>query len=168
MGYPRTLQNFNVFLDGGSLAGVAKEVTLPKLTVKTIDHIAAGMSAPVALPVGSFEALTLSMTVAEATKQMLTGIGTVMPVRFVGALLDGSASLGALEVYVRGPLTEADMGTAKREAGLDTKLDMKGLHYYRLSLDSEVLVEIDAFGSATIGSSTLGRDLLRMVGINIS
>ena len=40
---PRTLKNFNVFVNTHSWAGVAEEVTIPKITKKTEDFRGAGM-----------------------------------------------------------------------------------------------------------------------------
>lgn len=41
------LRNVNVFVDGRGYAGRAQEVTLPKLAVKTEEHRAGGLDAPI-------------------------------------------------------------------------------------------------------------------------
>ena len=46
------LKNMNLFVDGRGYAGVVDELTPPKLTMKTEEHRAGGMDAPVELDMG--------------------------------------------------------------------------------------------------------------------
>ncbi|WP_183142474.1 phage major tail tube protein, partial [Pseudomonas coronafaciens] len=49
---PETLSNLNLFVDGVSFQGDVPSLTLPKLTIKTEEHRAGGMDAPVELDMG--------------------------------------------------------------------------------------------------------------------
>ena len=44
---PQTLYNMNAHIDGVSFAGDITSFTLPKMTLKTEEHRAGGMDAPV-------------------------------------------------------------------------------------------------------------------------
>ena len=146
MAMPRKLKNFNVFYNGDNYIGRAAEVELPKLTRKTEDYQGGGMSGPVKVDLG-LEGLEINHTwggfEAEIYRQF--GIPTVdgMLLRFSGAYQrDDTADVDAIDVVVRGRHTEIDPGSAK--AGDDTELKVKSdLSYYKLTVNGEVVVEID-------------------------
>ncbi|MDD3652400.1 phage major tail tube protein [Immundisolibacter sp.] len=146
MAMPRTLKNFNLFNDGESYMGVAEEIKLPKLTRKTDDYRGGGMSGPVAVDLGQ-EKIELEMTLAGLMRQVFAQYGTTkadgVMLRFAGAYQrDDTAEVNAVEVVVRGRHTEIDPDNAK--AGERGKLTVKSaLTYYKLSIDGDVVIEID-------------------------
>lgn len=147
MGLPRKLKNFVLFMDGVSYLGEVPEVTLPKLSRKMEDYRSGGMNAPVKLDFG-MEALEMDWTAAGYIKELLNQWGAprhdAVLLRFAGALqADDSESINALEVVVRGRHSEIDYGNAK--AGEGTAIKVKSaISYYKLTMDGETLIEIDA------------------------
>ena len=88
MGMPHKLKDFNLFENGISFAGMATEVTLPKLSRKMEEYRAGGMSGPVSVDLGQ-EAIQLEWTagglVKEALKQYATKSHGAVQLRFAGA-----------------------------------------------------------------------------------
>ncbi len=80
MAMPRKLKLMNVFLNGYSYQGVAKSVTLPKLTRKLENYRGAGMngSAPVDLGLDD-DALSMEWSLG-ASRIRLSGSFTPQPV----------------------------------------------------------------------------------------
>lgn len=157
MALPRKLKNFAVFQDGVSYVGETPEVTLPKLTRKTEDYRAGGMNGPIKEDQG-IEALELEWTAAgylvEAVKAWGAQRHDAVLLRFAGALqADDSEEVIAVEVVGRGRHTEIDFGSAK--AGEKTEKKIKtALSYYKLSVNGEVLVEIDLVNMVEIVGGT--------------
>ncbi|QIL44641.1 phage major tail tube protein [Acidovorax sp. HDW3] len=146
MGLPRSLKNFATFIDGNNYVGEMPEVGLPKLTRKMEKYRAGGMNGEVQLDFG-MEAIEAELTAAGYMKDLFTTWGTMrhdgVLLRFAGALQgDDSEGVDALEVVMRGRFTEIDAGKAK--AGDKTEIKYKAaVSYYKLSINGEVLLEID-------------------------
>ncbi|EJH3413557.1 phage tail protein, partial [Escherichia coli] len=91
MAMPRKLKLMNVFLNGYSYQGVAKSVTLPKLTRKLENYRGAGMngSAPVDLGLDD-DALSMDWSLGGFPDSVIwelyaaTGVDAV-PIRFAGS-----------------------------------------------------------------------------------
>lgn len=147
MGLPRKIKNFATFVDGTSYAGEMPEVTLPKLTRKMEDYRSGGMNAPVKADYG-MEGLEAELTAAGYMKELFASWGTLrhdgVLLRFAGALQgDDSENVDSLEIVMRGRFVEIDPGSAK--AGEATAIKYKAaLSYYKLSINGETLIEIDA------------------------
>lgn len=147
MGLPRKIKNFTTFVDGHNCVGEMPEVTLPKLARKMDDYRSGGMSAPVKADYG-MEGMEAELTAAGYMKELFTSWGTLrhdgVMLRFAGALQgDDSESVDSLEVVMRGRFSEIDPGTAK--PGEATAIKYKApLSYYKLSINGETLIEIDA------------------------
>lgn len=146
MSLPRKLKNFALFVNGESYAGQVTEVTLPKLTRKTEDYRAGGMSGPVESALG-LDKLELKWTAAGYIKSLLAQWGTTtvggVLLRFAGALqADDNTEVTSLEVVVRGYHKEIDFG--KAAAGDKTEIQVSSaISYYKLSLNSVPVIEID-------------------------
>lgn len=155
MGLPRKLKNFALFQDGVSFLGQIPELNLPKLTRKTEDYQDGGMAAPIKSDMG-MEGMELEWTAGGFMRELFLQWGAVrhdaVLLRFVGALQrDDSEAVDALEVIVRGRHTELDPGTAKAASATAFKVKT-ALSYYRLELNGEVLIEIDAINMVeTVG-----------------
>lgn len=147
MSLPKKLKKFNLFNDGHSYLGEIDEIVLPKLTAKMEEWRAGGMDIPVDVDFG-MEKLTMESTVGGYMKQVFQQFGLLkvdgVLLRFAGGLqAEDSDQVVPCEVIVRGRHSEIDPGTAK--AGEDTSVKFtSSLSYYKLILDGEVLVEIDA------------------------
>lgn len=146
MALPRKLKNFNVFNDGESYVGLAKEITLPKLGRKMEGWRGAGMNGEVDIDMGH-EKLELEHTYGGLQRQAfeqwgITRIDGVL-LRFAGAYQrDDTGDVDAVEVVMRGRHREIDPGKSK--AGDDTEIKVvSSLTYYKLSINGAVVVEID-------------------------
>ncbi|MBK1686208.1 phage major tail tube protein [Rubrivivax gelatinosus] len=146
MALPKKLKNFVLFNAGNSYLGEIPEVVPPKLSRKTEDYRAGGMGGSVKTDQG-LEALEMEWTAAGYLRSLFVQFGTLkhdgVQLRFAGALqADDSETVTPVEIVVRGRHTEIDFGTAK--AGDNTEIKVKtAISYYRLTLNGEVLIEID-------------------------
>lgn len=146
MAMPRTLKNFNVFLDGVSFAGVAQEVALPKLAAKMEDYRGGGMPGDVAIDLG-IEKLEIETTYGGLVREAFQSFGITkidgVLLRFAGAYQrDDTGEVDAVEIVVRGRHTEIDPGNAKAGTKNDFKVK-SSLSYYKLMVNGAVDVEID-------------------------
>lgn len=149
MALPNQLKNFNVYADGVSLMGVIEEVGLPKLSRKLEAFQGGGMVAPVDIDLG-LEKLELELSnsgfVIDQVKQFGHGKASGALVRYAGAYQrDDTADVQAVEIVTRGRYSEIDFGNAKVGDKSMTKSKVS-LTYYKLSVDGQVLVEIDVLG----------------------
>lgn len=146
MGLPKKLKNFNVFNDGESYMGQAAEVALPKLTRKMEEWRAGGMGQPLKIDHGA-EAMSLESTYGGMMRSILKQYGVTthdgVQIRFAGAYVgEDDDNPMAVEVVIRGRHSEIDMGSAK--VGDDTTFKVvTELSYYKLTIDGEVIIEID-------------------------
>lgn len=127
--------------------GVVTEIALPKLTTKTEEWRGGGMDIPVDVDMG-MEKLSTEWTVGGYVAQILKQYGLMQIggtlLRMTGAIQrDDTGEVQAVEVIMRGRHTEIDMGTSK--AGEETEFKVvSSLTYYKITIDGEELVEIDA------------------------
>ncbi len=160
MSLPKKLKNYNLFNEGQNYIGKVAEITLPKLSAKMEEWRGGGMDAPVEIDLG-MEKLEMEWTIGGVEKQVLSQFGALrhdaVGLRFAGALqADDQESIEAYEVVVRGRHREIDSGNAK--AGDDTSTKVTStLSYYKLTLNGEVLIEIDVIGMRKVID---GKDLL--------
>ena len=142
---PKKLKNYVAFVDGHGYAGLVKELTLPKLTLKTEEYRAGGMDIPVEIEMG-MEKLEADMTLAQYDKNIigLWGKTSREPVSMTvrGAQSDGN-STEAVVINLRGIFRELDQGAWKVGEESTMKVSV-AVSYYKLSLDGSTLVEIDA------------------------
>lgn len=147
---PAKLKQFNVFNDGQSYLGVAKQIELPKLKMAGEEYRGAGMLAPLDADLG-LEKLEMSATygglVVGVLRQFgLTRVDGAM-LRFVGAYQSDSAGGPvAAELVVRGRHMEIDPGNA--EAGSDTEWKVQStLAYLKWTINGQKEVEIDVMNN---------------------
>ncbi|WP_343560428.1 phage major tail tube protein [Kiloniella sp. b19] len=144
---PQTINKCNLFVDGNSFAGIAKEITLPKVMIKTEDFQGAGMLAPAELEAG-LDKLEMAVVFQEYNLEILRQFGTFSP---EGALLRwrGAAQregddtqVDAVEITTRGRLKELDFGSSKQ--GENNSLSVTyPLTYFKYDLNGETIIEID-------------------------
>ncbi len=160
MALPSVLKNFMLFNAAASYMGQVEEVKLPKLTRKMDDFRGGGMNGPVEVDLGQ-DKLELEFTCAGMVSQIFEQYGTCKAdgvlLRFAGAYQrDDTCAVQAVEVVARGRHKEVDMGDAK--AGDKGKLNVKStLAYYKLSIDSQAVIEIDLLNMIEIVN---GEDIL--------
>ena len=147
---PAKLKQFNVFNDGQSYLGVAKQIELPKLSMAGEEYRGSGMLAPVDTDMG-LEKLEMTSTyggiVVGVMRQFgLTRVDGAM-LRFVGAYqADDTGLPTAAELVTRGRHKELDPGSA--EAGSDTEWKVSStLSYLKWTVNGVVEVEIDVMNA---------------------
>lgn len=145
MSLPYVLKNFGIFADGISWIGQAETIKLPKLSRKTDEYRGAGMDGSVEVDLGS-EKLEMEIELAGFHKAAYSQYGGTIAGRmwrYAGAYAqDDTNQIQAVEVVTRGRYKEIDPDSAK--GGDKSKTTYKAsLTYYKLTVDGEVLVEID-------------------------
>lgn len=171
MAMPRKLKNMNLFNDGNSYLGVCKSVTLPVLARKMESYRGGGMNGPAKADLGlSDDGLQLEWKLGGLDLIALRQFGAVKAdgvlLRFAGSYQqDDTGEYVSAEVVVRGRHETIDMGEAT--PGEDTEHSITSpLTYYKLTVNGEVIVEIDILNFIEIVN---GVDLLaeqrRAIGI---
>lgn len=148
MALPRKLKNFNIFNDANSYQGIAKSVTLPTLSRKMESYRGGGMNGPVKADMGlSDDGIQVEWTLGGWDLLVLRQWGATnvnaVALRFTGAVQrDDTGEVSAVEVVMRGRHEEIDFGDA--EPGGDTEHSITTTcSYYKLTVDNEVVIEID-------------------------
>lgn len=147
---PRKLKNFLFYKGHGQqkrYQGQIPEIELPKLTRVLEEYRAGGMDMPVKVDLGQ-EAMEMTVKCGGHEADLYrdfarAGVDSV-PLSFAGAYQrDDDCSVIAVDIYCRGRLEEIDPGSAK--LGDDTEESFKyALAYYKLSVDGEDIIEVDA------------------------
>ncbi len=145
MALPQQLKNFNAFIDGRGNAGVAEQVTLPKLTLKMEEFRAGGMDAPVELDMGQ-DKMEASITLKEYKPAVLKlwGViaGSTVPWVFRGAIQRQGEDAEAVVAAMRGTIKEFDPGDWKAGEAASAKITM-AVVYYKLTVAGVDVLEID-------------------------
>lgn len=161
MAMPKRLFLFDLFINGESYLGKVTELTLPKLTLKLEDYQGAGMLGSVKVKMG-FDSSALEMDITlgglEATLiKEFGGLNDGTQFRFAGSYRDERTGQSIpCEIQTRGFISELDFGAVKAGEGSSFKLPIKNA-YYKLTVDNEVLIEIDHHAMKWIVG---GKDLL--------
>lgn len=148
MALPKKLKHMNLFNDAQSYLGVAKTVTLPKLGRKLEAYRGGGMDGPAKVDLGfSDDGLSMEWTLGGWDLIALRQFGAVradgVAMRFAGSVQrDDDGSVSAVEIAVRGRHEEIDFGEATPGEDTEHKINT-ALTYYKLTVDGEVIMEID-------------------------
>lgn len=153
---PQTLTNMNLFIDGTSYAGVASEVSLPKLKRKSEEMRNGGMDAPVKIGLG-MEIMEASFSVTGMTPDILAQFGLADDTAFNGVFRGAYKNLKGEVVPViatmRGMIDEIDFGSWKPGDKAETKFTLAP-SYYKLEIAGQVVYEIDPVGMVRIINGT--------------
>lgn len=166
---PRTLKNFNVFVNTHSWATVAETITIPKITKKTDDYRGAGMIGDVALSMG-YEKLESEVTYAGFDVRQYRQLGVCgtsdLPIRFVGVYeRQDNCTTQNVEIYMRGQAIELDPGETKNGERTEIKMSYN-LTYYRMEVDGVVEVELDlVHGIERFGDSDVAQAIRELLGL---
>jgi uncharacterized protein len=145
MALPRKLKNFHLFNDGDSQLGLIATVKLPKIAIKTEDY-RGNFLGDVGIDMG-LEAITMGWTPGGHMSQAYRQFGVLaldgVQLRFLGAYQsDDTGQVSKVEIVVRGRHTEIDPGDAKPGDDTEEAIETRAT-YYKLTVDGEVLIEID-------------------------
>ncbi|MGR3199463.1 MAG: phage major tail tube protein [Paracoccus sp. (in: a-proteobacteria)] len=142
MALPKTIRNFNAFIDGISYFGLATEAKIPWPKIQTEAHRGAGMDGPIGMDMG-MEALSAEATFAEWSPALLKRVGIETRVVFrPAAKADGSANVDTIVATVSGLVTGNEGGDLKPGTGANLKL-MWDVRQYRLEINNAVIWDID-------------------------
>jgi hypothetical protein len=148
MALPKKLKHFNLFNDSNLYGGIAKTVTLPKLGRKMEAYRGGGMDGPAKADLGfSDDGIVLEWTLGGWDLVALRQFGAVradgVMLRFAGSVQrDDDGGVSAVEIVVRGRHEEIDFGEATPGEDTEHKIST-ACTYYKLSVDGEVITEID-------------------------
>jgi len=165
MAYPRTIRNFNAFVDGTSYFGKVLTGKLPEIKTQNSSHRGGGMDGPVSIDMGT-EALSAELTFAEWLPELIKMFGTRQRFVFRAAAV-GEQDFTADDhvITVGGRITIVSQGDL--EAGKDNplKLHME-VDYYRIQKNGENLIEIDIeAGSRIVDGVDQVADQRRAMGV---
>lgn len=151
MQYPRTIRNFNAFVDGVSYAGRVLEGKLPELKIKTANHRGGGMDGTVAQDMG-MEAMSAEMTLAEWPPELVKMFGTRQRITFRPAAMgEDDFSADTRVATMGGRWTVVNFGDLKPGSDTPLKLTLE-VDYFRMVQDGDELFEIDVqAGKRVIG-----------------
>lgn len=148
MALPKKLKHLNLFNDGNSYVGIVASFTLPKLGRKLEAWRGGGMDGPVKVDLGhSDDGIQAEWTLGGLDLIVLKQFGAVradgVMLRFAGSFQrDDTAEVSAVEVVVRGRHEEMDFGESKPGEDTEHKVTTT-CSYYKLTVDGEVVIEID-------------------------
>ncbi|VDS09242.1 Phage tail tube protein FII [Paracoccus haematequi] len=165
MSLPKTIRNFNAFVDGISYFGLATEAKMPWPKIQTEAHRGSGMDGPVGQDMG-MEGMSAEATFAEWSPALLKRIGTETRVVFrPAAKADGAATAETIIATVSGLVTGHEGGDLKPGTGATLKLTWD-VRQYRLEINNEVIWDIDLVaGKRVVGGVDQLAALRRAMGI---
>lgn len=139
---PKTLKNFNVFIDGVGYAGIVEEGSPPPIVLKTEEIMNGGMAAPVDVSMASVEKMEFELTLKEFSAKVIGLIGQDN----VGVSLRGAIGPDNEAVIIETRALVRDNNQDGWKAGGDSAVLKVGLtaNYYKQTINGDVLVEIDA------------------------
>lgn len=165
MPYPRTIRNFNAFVDGRSYFGLCTQAQLPEPALNTEDFRGGGMDMPVPIDMG-MAAMTAELKFKEWSSELLTRLGgnTRLVLR-AGEMGQEDFEASALVFTLGGRVTATPQGDLG--PGTEALLTLRwGVDYYRVQRDGETLIEIDAENAVrTVGGEDQLASLRRAMGV---
>ena len=171
MALPKKLKHFNLFNDSNLYGGIAKTVTLPKLGRKMEAYRGGGMDGPAKADLGfSDDGIVLEWTLGGWDLVALRQFGAVradgVMLRFAGSVQrDDDGGVSAVEIVVRGRHEEIDFGEATPGEDTEHKIST-ACTYYKLSVDGEVITEIDFLNFVfTVGGEDLLAEHRKAIGL---
>lgn len=149
---PKILKKFKVSVDGKGYLGLADEIQLPKITIKTRE-VTSGFQAPIELDVGQLEKLEGSMTMLEYNAQLMKLLGgwggETVKMTARGAIQAQGQEPQPVTISLEGFFKEVDMGSWKD--GEEAKMTLQyTAQKYKLEINKEVIYEIDLFNDTRV------------------
>lgn len=145
MAVPLNLKNFHLSIDGIGMLGVASEVELPEISIKTEEWRGGGMDTPIELDMG-LEVLTANVTLGEYNASVLQLMGQVgfddIDCTIRGGLRREKRATTPVECRMRGFWKKLELGTWKPGDMADNKWELS-CSYFRYMQDNVTLIEID-------------------------
>jgi hypothetical protein len=155
MALPRKLKNMNLFVDGDNWQGLCEEFTPAKLTKKFEKYRGGGMAGAVGVDMGyEDDALNTEFTLGgfevKALQKHSAAKHNAVLLRFAGSFQrDDTGEISAVEIVQRGRIKEMDNGNYKVGDNSTMKVSMEN-SYYKVTVDNEVIIEIDTVNMVEI------------------
>lgn len=140
--YPKTIRNFNSFIDGISYAGRMMEVKLPELNLIIANHRGGGMDGSVGQDMG-MEAMTAEATLAEWSPQCITAFGQRQRM-VLRPVAEGEFEPSVDEIICTLGGRWSMTNFADLKSGSDVPMQLKlEVDYFRMTMNGTELFEID-------------------------
>lgn len=156
MALPRQIKNYNLFVNGVSYAGKVTEATIPAIKIKTEEHRAGGMDAPVDIDMG-MEKLTGKFTLTDYNVDLVKRLGALAvdtPIVFRQAIqAQGEATAQAVSVKLTGALTSREVGTLKAGDTVPVNFEFTANTYVE-TINGEEVVNIDVINMKRVIGGT--------------
>ena len=145
----RSLTNANVYIDGNSFLGKAKEIELPAITQVTADHEALGMVGKVALFAGvdKMEGKIMWNAVYPAVLKAVSNPTKAIPIQVRGNL-ETHTSAGGLTAqvpyvaYLTVRFRDSPMGNFKQHENVELENNFD-VYYAKMEIDGKEYLEFD-------------------------
>ena len=149
--YPKTIRNFNAFVDGISYAGRVLEGKLPEPKLKTAEHRGGGMDAPIDIDMG-MDKMEAEITLAEWSPELIALLGSNK--RLVLRPYSQNQNDATVKGYIftmGGLWQSTNFGDLKPDSDAPLKV-MLSVDYLRIEHEGAELMEIDVqAGKRVIG-----------------
>lgn len=138
-----TLRNFQLFVDGEGFAGKVKTFTAPSLAILTEDFRAGNMDAAIAIDMG-MEAMASSWVLTSLEPGILGSSLLAAPVnvKVRAAQVDSDGNVRPVVYEMGGKITANEWGAMQAGTVTECTCKMK-VNYYKLTIDGDVIHEID-------------------------
>lgn len=146
---PEKINDYNVYLDGDKMIGVAASATLPEVNMKTSTVAGVGVNGELDSPtIGQFESMEQEIqfnTLYSSAMDMLNPLSVVnLTFRAAQQVYDktGGYSFKGLRVVEMGRVKKMNPGKIEKGEAMEATVTME-LTYLLIEVDGEQLVEID-------------------------
>ena len=146
---PEKVNDYNVYQDGNKMIGLAAEVELPSIKMKTSTIEGVGVGGEIDSPtIGQFESLEAKLkfnTLYSSATDLMNPLNTVnLTLRAAQQVYDktGGYAFKGLRIVMGGRVKEFNPGTGKKGDALDAETTLE-LTYYMIEVDGEQVVEVD-------------------------
>lgn len=151
MALPKILKDFNLFGDGNNWQGQVPSVTPPELARRMVEYEGGGMDGPIEVDMGN-QLMEMSWTAGGLIVDGLfdtfgSPIHDAAQLRYTGSYeSDETGDSVAVEIVARGRHKTIGMGEATKGDNSTTEVTTT-LSYYKLTVDGEVIIEMDKPGN---------------------
>ena len=160
---PEKINEYNVYLDGVKMIGVASSHTLPEVNMQTSTVSGMGVNGEVDSPtLGQFESMEQEIqfnTLYSSAVDMLNPLNAInLTFRAAQQVYDktGGYAFKGLRIVERGRVKKFKPGKLKRAEGMEATITME-LTYILVEVDGTVMLEIDKLNQKYVVN---GQDML--------
>ena len=142
---PRTLKNFNCFMNNNGFAGLILEMEPPEVKIKTEKYRAGGMNGEKEIDMGT-ESMKAKFQFGEMNESILmqVGLSDTLATQLIlkGAIRQNALPAQPVYIELHGSFDMATLGKWKSGEKADTDIEMN-VGYYLLKINNQQIWEID-------------------------